>query len=289
MEQQRRLVLSRKAELLAALAYMRNGEPTVIREVSQNPWQSEECDLFALVDSKGEITALQSRLSDFPADVSNESLKELARGIGNQDWWINGKRVYQVVVRHLYKDPPVNSLPLGTVIVGREIDPVRARDLGRLLGSEVVFQYGGEVAVSSLEAIDKQQVAERLKGGNKPLEAQIGEMHFYTSFLELMPGSHPNLSLVVLKSDEETLASLGQLNHLLVGLGLIVVLAGVGLVYVISDTFTKPLGALVKGVRALEEGDFSYPLTAAGGDEVARVTRAFESMRNTLERNQEQR
>src|SRR5437667_11546932 len=61
------------------------------------------------------------------------------------------------------------------------------------------------------------------------------------------------------------------------------------LVYVISDTFTKPLGSLVDGVRALEEGDFRYPLTAAGGDEVARVTRAFESMRDTLERNQEQR
>jgi len=67
------------------------------------------------------------------------------------------------------------------------------------------------------------------------------------------------------------------------------VLAGVTLVYVISDTFTKPLGSLVEGVRALEEGDFSYPLTAAGGDEVARVTRAFESMRDTLERNQELR
>ena len=289
MEQQRRLVLSRKAELLAALTYMRNGEPTVIREVSQNPWQSEECDLFALVDSKGEITALQSRLSDFPADVSNQSLTQLARGVGSQDWWVNGKRIYQVVVKRLYKDPPINSLPLGAVIVGREIDPVRARDLGRLLGSEVVFQYGGEIAVSSMEAIDRQNVAEQLKGGSRPLEAQVGERHFYTGFLELMPGSHPNLTLVALKSDEETLGSLGQLNHLLVGLGLIVVLAGVVLVYVISDTFTKPLGALVRGVRALEEGDFSYPLVAAGGDEVARVTRAFESMRNTLERNQEQR
>src|SRR5437667_12587618 len=61
------------------------------------------------------------------------------------------------------------------------------------------------------------------------------------------------------------------------------------LVYVISDTFTKPRGSLADGVRALEERDFRYPLTAAGGDEVARVTRAFESMRDTLERNQEQR
>src|SRR5689334_15383976 len=73
MEQQRRLVLSRKADLLATLAYMRNGDPTVIHEVSHDPWQSEECDLFALVDSKGKITALQSRISDFPRSEEHTS------------------------------------------------------------------------------------------------------------------------------------------------------------------------------------------------------------------------
>src|SRR5215510_12247743 len=170
-EQQRRLVLSRKAELLAALTYMRNGEPTVIREVSQNPWQSEECDLFALVDSKGKITALQNRISDFPADVSSESIGRLARGLGSQDWWVNGKRIYQVVVKRFYKDPPINSILLGEVIVGREIDPVRAKDLGGILSSEVVFQYGEGITVSSLPAVDEQQLAQQLKSGSTPPEA----------------------------------------------------------------------------------------------------------------------
>src|SRR2546421_5261393 len=110
MEQQRRLVLSRKAELLATLAYMRNGDPTVIRDVSQDPWQSEECDLFALVDSKGKITALQSRISDFPADVSGEGIKDLVGGAGSRDWWVNGKQIYQVVVKRFFKDPPINSI-----------------------------------------------------------------------------------------------------------------------------------------------------------------------------------
>ncbi len=289
MEQQRRLVLSRKAELLATLAYMRNGDPSVIGDVSHDPWQSEECDLFALVDSKGKITALQSRISDFPADVSNESLKALVRSDGRQDWWVNGKRIYQVVVKRFFKDPPINSVPMGKVIVGREIDPARAKDLGRILASEVMFRYGDNLLVSSLVAVDEQQIAQQLKSEDRLQEAQLGTRHFYTSSLDVLPGSHPSLSFIVLKSDEEALASVGRLNHLLLGLGLIVVLAGVMLVYVISDTFTKPLGSLVEGARALEEGNFSYPLTADGGDEVARVTRAFESMRNTLERNQEQR
>src|SRR5207237_1173478 len=163
MEQQRRLVLGRKAELLATLAYMRNGNPSVIRDVSQDPWQSEECDLFALVDSKGKITALQSRISDFPADVSNDSLKTLVRSDGNQGWWVNGRRAYQVVVKRFLKDPPMNSLPMGEVIVGREIDPARAKDLGRILASEVVFRHGDNLVASSLAAVDEQQLAQQLK------------------------------------------------------------------------------------------------------------------------------
>jgi len=41
-------------------------------------------------------------------------------------------------------------------------------------------------------------------------------------------------------------------------------------------------------VQALERGDFSYPLKAAGRDEVSRLTRAFEAMRATLQRNEAQ-
>ena len=59
--------------------------------------------------------------------------------------------------------------------------------------------------------------------------------------------------------------------------------------FVISDRSTRPLAYLAEGVRALEHGDFIYPLKSHGGDEVAHVTRAFEDMRNTLQRNEEQR
>src|SRR6185295_3804147 len=59
------------------------------------------------------------------------------------------------------------------------------------------------------------------------------------------------------------------------------------LAFFISDTFTRPLGKLVEGVRALGKGDFSYPLNARGGDEVAEVTASFQNMRNNLLRTQQ--
>src|SRR5208282_487475 len=77
-------------------------------------------------------------------------------------------------------------------------------------------------------------------------------------------------------------------NELLLALGLTAVLAGSLLVFLISHTFTRPLENLVAGVRALEQGDYAYPLHAqhrdGGGDEVAEVTGTFDRMRKNLQK-----
>src|SRR5260370_12546937 len=107
--------------------------------------------------------------------------------------------------------------------------------------------------------------------------------------VDLTTGTLPTASVIILKSYREAAASLARLNHLLLGLGLIAVLAGGTLGYVISDAFTRPLAALLKGVQALKEGDFAYPIEAHGGDELAEVTRAFCRMRVTLQQNETRR
>src|SRR5947208_16071534 len=120
-------------------------------------------------------------------------------------------------------------------------------------------------------------------------EIRIGDGRFVAGSLALEFGAQPALSLTVLKSYDEATASLKRLNRLLLGLGLAAVLGGGILVFVISDRSTRPLAYLAEGVRALEQGDFIYRLKSHGGDEVAHVTRAFEDMLNTLQRNEEQR
>src|SRR5260370_30573671 len=107
--------------------------------------------------------------------------------------------------------------------------------------------------------------------------------------MELGPRMHSDLRLTVLKSYTPLRASLSRLKHLLLALGVIAVIAGVALVFLISDRFTRPLGNLVEGVRAVERGDFAYPLGSNGGDELAQVTRAFDRMRRTLQKNEARR
>src|SRR2546429_2397407 len=56
LQHQQQIALSRKADLLATLAYMRNGDATTIQDVSEDPWQSDECR------SEEHTSELQSRL-----------------------------------------------------------------------------------------------------------------------------------------------------------------------------------------------------------------------------------
>src|SRR5215469_879727 len=287
--EQRHMILSRKADLLATLAFLRGGDSTTIRDASADPWQSEDCDLFALVDAKGKISALHTRSLEVSSEDAKKMIGRLLENSTTQEWLVSGKRIYQIAVKPFYKDSPVNHILLGQVVVGREFDVPKVQELSRVLSSQVVFRNGQDILVSSLDALEENEVKESLKGQRRPRGVKAGTKNLYMSSLDLMPGSRPNLNLIVLKSDEDTLASLARLNLMLLGLGFTTVLTGAALAYVLSDTFTKPLGSLVAGVQALEQGDFAYPLLAAGGDELARVTRAFESMRTTLERNETQR
>jgi signal transduction histidine kinase/ActR/RegA family two-component response regulator len=289
MEHQHQTALSRTADLLASVAYMRNGDTTAIEDASQDPWKSDDCNMFALADKKGKIVSLHSTTSAFPTATAEVMLRRSLGSGNNSAWWINDKNVYQVVLQRFYDGPPLKNNLLGTVVVGRSMDSRAANDLGRVSSSQILIRYGKDAVVSTLSPIQEQEVLKQVQDQPTGQELLIDNERFFVSSVDLTPGSLPTTNLIILKSYKEAAAYLVRLNHLLLGLGLVAVLAGGTLVYLISDTFTRPLAVLLEGVHALQEGDFGYPIEARGGDELAEVTRAFDGMRGTLQRNEAQR
>src|SRR5207245_11319248 len=57
VQHQREMVLSRKCDMLATLAYIRGGDATTIQQASEDPWQRGDCDLFALTNSNNKNEA----------------------------------------------------------------------------------------------------------------------------------------------------------------------------------------------------------------------------------------
>jgi signal transduction histidine kinase/ActR/RegA family two-component response regulator len=289
MEHQHQIALSRKADLLASLAYMRNGDATTIKDVSEDPWKSDDCNMFAVADKKGKLIALHSTASVFPTVVTEEMLRRSLSQGNTSAWWINNRIIYQVVLQRFYDGPPIKSNLQGVVVVGRSMDTRAAGEFSRISSSQLIFRYGKDVVVSSLSALQEQEVLGQIQDQPAQEQVYLGGERFLTSSLDLTPGSDPAAHVIILKSYREAAAYLERLNQLLLGLGLVAVLAGGTLVYLISDTFTRPLAALLEGVHALEEGNFAHPIEARGSDELAEVTRAFEGMRRTLQRNEAQR
>jgi signal transduction histidine kinase/CheY-like chemotaxis protein len=291
VQQQHQIALSRKADLLATLASMRSGDASTIRDASEDPWGSGDCDLFVIANRTAKITALHTRISDFSAARAEPFLLRSLIEESSTGWWFSGSNLYQVVLQPFYEDLSRKRKFSGTVVVGRMLDSARASDLGRISSSHLIFRYGGKIVLSTFSPFTEATLAGagQLQRGTTPDEVQIDGEQFFASSVDLTPGMSPGVTLTVLKSDREARGFLQRLNRLLFGMGLVAVLAGAGLVFMISDTFTRPLTGLAEAVRALEQGNFAYPLQPRGGDEVAEVTRAFDRMRSTLLRNDVQR
>ena len=157
----------------------------------------------------------------------------------------------------------------------------------------MAFYYGDTIVRSTLDPTHEAELSHHpimhsAPGIPEPEQVQLGDERFLATSLELAAAHAPSVRLSVLKSYDQATAFLDSLNRLLLFVGLAAVLGGSALVFFISTTFTRPLGHLVAGVRALGRGDFHYQLDARGSDEVAEVTGAFNRMRDSLLKTQQE-
>jgi len=294
VQREREITLSRSAQLLADLptlkALMTTQHAATIQDASAEPWRLGGSDLFVLLDRTGHVAALHTSSPGLTAESAEVLFKDALQQEAPNHWWFGGGHLYEVFVQPIYFGSPAENRVLGSLAVGYEINDQVASDASRVAGSEVAFCYGKTVARSTLKPEQQRdfirQLDEFSSGKEDPGEIQLGEERFLATSVELNPGTVPAVRLNVLKSYDEATAFLQQLNRLLLGLGLVAVLGGSVLVFGISHTFTRPLATLVSGVRALENGDYTYPLEARGGDEVAEVTSAFSRMRESLQNTQ---
>jgi signal transduction histidine kinase len=292
-QKQREVTLERSAALLADLpnvrALMTTHDPATIQDASRDLWQLAGSDLLLLADSSGKVMALQTTPPEITVHKAQDFFPQVMSSDETRHWWYVEGHLYEVFLQDIYFGPASGRQVLGYLLVGYEIDDRLARDLSRVAASEVAFRYGDAIVRSTLKPAQESEllrVAPRTGDPPQGDQMPLGGETFLATSVDLPTPGGPALSLWVLKSFDQATAFLSSLNELLLALGLTAVLAGSLLVFLISHTFTRPLENLVAGVRALEQGDYAYPLHAHGGDEVAEVTGTFDRMRKNLQKTQ---
>jgi len=267
-------------------------DEATIQDASGDVWRLAGSDLFVLADRSGKLVALHTATPGFTRELAQRSLSNSFEQEGPNNWWFGGNHLYQVFIKPIYFGPSADNKLLGVLAIGYEIDDRVAAEVSRIAASQVAFSYSSNIVKTTLSPAQEAELARQkaLPSGsdNSAQEVQLGDERFLATSLELAGDKVPSVRLSVLKSYDRATLFLDTLNRLLLGLGLAAVLAGSLLVFLISHTFTRPLGSLVAGVRALGKGDFTYPLDARGGDEVAEVTDAFKRVRDNLLKTQQE-
>ncbi len=100
---------------------------------------------------------------------------------------------------------------------------------------------------------------------------------YFASSVNLTPGASPQLTLTVLETGGRRDGLPYASEQHVPDPRFLAVFAGAILVFLISRTITHPLDNLVQGVRALEQGNYHYPLGPGTGDEVVRSDRRVRS------------
>lgn len=293
---ERETMLTSDVALLADLpitrAIMTSPDPVTIQDASQDVSQIAAGDLFVLVDRSGRVVALHTKTPGFTGEAAQkffqQSLDEDLRE--SSHWWLAEHHLYQTFIEPIYRGSRTDGTLLGFLVIGYEINNRLAESVSKVAGSQVAFSFGNEIVGTTLTAAQVQSGAiHDLLGGavqDEPRDIEIGSERFLATSLVLSGSRGTPVRLSVLGSYDQATKFVDQLNRYLVLLGLAAILVGSGLVFFISHTFTRPLGSLVAGVRALEAGDFYHPLDSRGGDEVAELTRAFDRMRISLLKSQ---
>lgn len=296
-QREREITLTHSAELLADLpnlrALMTTQHAATIQDASTDLWRLAGSDLFVLADRAGRVVALHTATPGFTHDMAQQFLGAPLTPEGSSQWWYGDQHLYQVFFKPIYFGPAEENRLLGFLVVGYEIDDSLASQVSRIAASQVAFYYGDTIVRSTLDPTHEAELARHpilhsAPGVPQPEEVQLGEERFLGTSLELAGQKAPSVRLSVLKSYDQATAFLDSLNRLLLAVGLTAVLGGSALVFFLSHTFTRPLGNLVAGVRALGRGDFHFALDARGGDEVAEVTGAFNRMRDSLLQTQQE-
>ncbi len=291
----RELMLTHSAELVAFLPYTRAimtaHDPATIQDASKDIWGLTGSDLLVLVDRSGKVVALHTRSEGLTREAAQKYFERSLNEEDSSHWWFGGHRLYQTFVQPVYFGSKTEGPLLGFLIIGYEVDDRFALEVSKVSASQVAFSYGDEVVATTLTA-DQAHSAGVLalaagSSQSEPRNVEVGHENFVATSLDLSGQQETPVRLTVLGSYDQAARFLGNLNRLLLLLGLTAVLLGSGLVFFISYTFTRPLASLVEGVRALEHGDFYHPLDPRGSDEVAELTSAFDRMRASLLKTQQ--
>jgi signal transduction histidine kinase len=247
-------------------------------------WKVSGTDLFALADHNGRIVAAFTGASPAGQPL-REDLRSYVSGAPNP-YLVSGGSLFGCSVRPIYFGSQSEGTVLGYVISGFAINRSAVEQLSRATGVEASFFSGGLLLASSLKPeLEKQVSAVETPASNpsvEPFKVAVGGESYLAVVRILSVNATAPLRLVELKSLDREERSIRQIDRIVLSAGLLALVLGTVLMFLLSRAVTRPLEELAAGVRAFAEGDSAHLLPYKGTREVRELSAAFGGMRKEI-------
>jgi signal transduction histidine kinase len=291
-QQQKSIGLAQSADFIANLPTVRalvaTQDGPTIQDASTGLLRQSGAALLLFADRTGRLSGLESPVAALDRQQAQKFLDGTLSGGFDGDLWVVDGHLFQVHVQPVELGQGPSRSAMGILVLGDEINREDSKSFSELAGCDVAFLWGDAVLSSTLPEAIKSFVTPRLMlpaiaTEANPQEVSLAGERFLAASLQISSIQGTPLYLTVFKSFDKATAFLSQLNRLLVALGLVTLISASLLAFFLAKNFTRSLGSLVSGVKALERGDYEYPLEAFSRDEVGVVTDAFAKMRSGLQ------
>ncbi len=247
-------------------------------------------DLALFVRPDGSLVARTDQPDAVGANLSSRPLvRKVREEYEAAGIWQEGPRLYEAVAVPVALGPNL----LGYLAVGYRIGDVRALEVKRGTGSDVLFltaaPAGAAPVASTLtsQEIDRLLGALRLRGDLLARVTQRGEAVEgvdlelagvrWTALLAPLQdaGGEPVGALVSLASLDRELAGYRNIRNLLIAAGILALAAALALSWWVSRRTMGPVSQLVGAIAAARRGDLDVAVPKRGAGEVVALATAF--------------
>jgi signal transduction histidine kinase len=211
----------------------------------------------------------------------------LSEGQVSEDMIAVSGRLFDVVAAPIV----VSEEIAGVILLATETGSRVAEQFKRLTSSDFVFVGESAVTTSTLgvripdsRLVEIYQQCLRQPDSSAPLQVELNGAHFLCVGGRFPTRTPPvSLGYVLLSSYEGPLRELRSTHELLLTVGVLGILSGSAIVWLLMRRLTRPLRELRDGAKAVGRGDFSRRVPVASNDECGELAETFNQMTANLQ------
>jgi len=277
------LILSQMSDVRAAFS---TGDQATIHDTAGELWSkaSEENALFLVTDPRGRLVASLSGVPESDAWHQLAVVAQAAKRFPEQasGFMLKEGRLYQVAVTPVYVQSGRGLALLDVLVAGYNVDHLVAQRLKESTGgSEFLFLSGDRVIASTLNPRATGELAKAIVSGAGRTIHRIsdGVTEYAPLVAPLEDIEHRTIGeLWIFRSFENARQALMVLRRNIILLGLLAVLAGLGLTYLLARNIMRPVEKLDRAAAEVARQNYDYRVPVNSRDELGRLAETFNNM-----------